>query len=125
MSGLTPRDVDRPAAEVEAEYLQEMREVLTWCDQVISGIRWVAIDLDGEAPDTEIVLVFEPVTAPGLRYGLRVPVWPLESLDFESQLEWFSTNLEEEFGISGPLNDARAGRNAAAPGEIRWLKPNA
>ena len=69
-------------------------------------MRWVSIELEGETPNSEVALVFEPIALPGRRYGMRWSFWPLASLDLAGSLEWFSSNLEEEFGIGGPLNDA-------------------
>lgn len=114
-----PDDLGRPAAEVEGEYLETTRHQLEHLYSV-NEIRWVSIELEGTAPNSELVAVFESHHAPGSRYGLRWRVWPLSAPTVESALDYADISYDEYLG-KGIGAEARLGRLPVEAGTIRWL----
>jgi hypothetical protein len=115
-----PEDVESPVAEVEAQYLEDMRDIHP--RQYAGEIDWRSIELHGSAPDTRVEVIFSPTRAPERRYGVRWRVWPLTAPTVESALDYFDIGVMEFFA-DGIGADARLGRLATRPGEIRWLTP--
>jgi hypothetical protein len=114
-----PDDVDRSTAEVEREYLETTRHQLEHLYSV-NEIRWVSIELEGSATDTELVAVFESRHAPGSLYGMRWRLWPLGAPTVESALDYADVSYDEYLG-KGIGAEARLGRLPVEPGTIRWL----
>ena len=115
-----PEDVEVPAAELEAEYLQRMREIFP--REYAGEITWRSLELHGAAPDTRFEVVFSSKRAPERLYGVRWRIWPLDASTVDASLDYFDIGVMEYFA-DGIGADARLGRLDAQPGEIRWLTP--
>ena len=116
-----PEDVEAPAAEVEAEYLERMREIHLG---LYSGeIEWCSIETHGVAPETRLEVILSSTRAPDRLYGVRWRIWPLDAPTVESAVgDYFDIGVMEYFA-DGIGADARLGRIPVEPGQVHWLNP--
>jgi hypothetical protein len=95
-----------------------------WRD--VEGIRFDAVQLDGEFPDTKLVLLFrsvpkEPFGVADVNcvFGVRWPIWPASDQDPAEEASELEPSFMEFLGTDPRAYRVR--RGPCDPGEINWL----
>jgi hypothetical protein len=100
-----------------------------WRD--LEGIRIERVSLDGDYPDSRLVVLFRAVaseSAPieaakaNCRFGIRWPIWPAEYDDPETEASFHEIYFKEFLGTEPKAYLKLRGPRACDPDAINWLE---